>query len=382
VAFNRASASTYRAFVGYNSSSANAVIQGVGGKGIEFNVNNDTFGSGTAMTINSSGNVGIGTTSPSKALHILSNAEAMLVDGSSTWGAALQIAGGGSARTYQLQSTGSGASEGTGKFLIVDKNASSATRFAIDSSGNVGIGTTSPSAKLDVTGTDTTPVTAGIRINTPNYPQLTLYSSAAGTDSKYWRLIGRSDGSAQIQTLNDSLAGEFSVISMRRSGSVGIGMTPDATYALDVNGPARFNLANGAGHATLWTFWNGCIYWNLDGLGGGCATWTASSRRFKEHIGPLDLDTNRLFDLRPVSFNWKKERGGYRDFGLIAEDVDKVYPMLVTHDQENKPFSVRYDLLSVLLLGQMQQAKKLAEQQSSEIRELREEIKSLKASIH
>ncbi|MFA6172026.1 MAG: hypothetical protein WC715_06290, partial [Patescibacteria group bacterium] len=53
-----------RAMLGYNNTTANAVIQGSATKGIEFNVNNNTFGSGAAMTILSDGNVGIGTTTP------------------------------------------------------------------------------------------------------------------------------------------------------------------------------------------------------------------------------------------------------------------------------------------------------------------------------
>ncbi|MCM2279209.1 MAG: hypothetical protein NDJ89_14125, partial [Oligoflexia bacterium] len=74
--------STYnlgRAKMGYDGASMNAVIQGGGGKGIEFNVNNDTFGSGTAMTITSGADVGIGTTSPSAKLHVAGSF--MLVNG-------------------------------------------------------------------------------------------------------------------------------------------------------------------------------------------------------------------------------------------------------------------------------------------------------------
>jgi hypothetical protein len=57
--------------VGYDQSSgAAAVVQGQAGKGVEFNVNSDTFGSGTAMVINSSGDVGIGTLTPGTKLHV------------------------------------------------------------------------------------------------------------------------------------------------------------------------------------------------------------------------------------------------------------------------------------------------------------------------
>jgi hypothetical protein len=61
-----------RAQFGYNGTTSNAVVQGGSGKGIEFNVNN-SFGLGTAMVINPSGNVGIGTKTPSQLLSVGSN---------------------------------------------------------------------------------------------------------------------------------------------------------------------------------------------------------------------------------------------------------------------------------------------------------------------
>ena len=59
-----------RAIFGYDSGLTAATVQGLSGKGIEFNVNNNTAGQGTAMYINTSGNVGIGTTSPYALLSI------------------------------------------------------------------------------------------------------------------------------------------------------------------------------------------------------------------------------------------------------------------------------------------------------------------------
>jgi hypothetical protein len=122
-----------RTMVGYGG--ANAVIQAGSGKGINFNVNNDSFNSGTAATITSTGNVGIGTTSPSQKLDVNGTA---LIRNTIYLGDDIQHWGDG----------------GTGMFFGTDtisfKNDGGNTRIHLASGGNVGIGTTSPSKKLHV----------------------------------------------------------------------------------------------------------------------------------------------------------------------------------------------------------------------------------------
>ena len=88
----------------------------------------------------------------------------------------------------------------------------------------------------------------------------------------------------------------------------------------------------------------------------------SSSKRYKEDILDLqNIKSEDVYKLRPVSFTWKGNK--QEDFGLIAEEVNEVIPKLV-HHQDDKPESVAYDKLSVLLL--------------LEITKLKEEIKKLK----
>jgi hypothetical protein len=79
---------------------------------------------------------------------------------------------------------------------------------------------------------------------------------------------------------------------------------------------------------------------------------TVSSARFKDNITSLKLDSDLIAKLSPRSFTWKTD--GTSSFGLIAEEVEDVYPELVTYDADGKPASVKYDLLSVLLLDYLQ----------------------------
>jgi hypothetical protein len=79
-----------------------------------------------------------------------------------------------------------------------------------------------------------------------------------------------------------------------------------------------------------------------------------SSRRFKEQIKAIEETSKALFSLRPVSFRYKKEidPAGTPQFGLVAEEVEKVNPDLIVRDKEGKPYSVRYDQVNAMLLNE------------------------------
>ena len=79
-----------------------------------------------------------------------------------------------------------------------------------------------------------------------------------------------------------------------------------------------------------------------------------SSRRFKDGIKPMDKASESLFALKPVTFRYKKkiDPTSTSQFGLVAEEVEKVDPALVVHDKEGKPYSVRYDQVNAMLLNE------------------------------
>ena len=81
---------------------------------------------------------------------------------------------------------------------------------------------------------------------------------------------------------------------------------------------------------------------------------TTSSALFKDEIEPMDKASEALFALRPVAFRYKKDidPAGTPQFGLVAEDVDKVNPNLIVRDKEGKPYSVRYDQVNAMLLNE------------------------------
>lgn len=79
-----------------------------------------------------------------------------------------------------------------------------------------------------------------------------------------------------------------------------------------------------------------------------------SSRDFKDNIVDTTIDTSKVFDLRTVDYQYKAT--GQKSFGFIAEEVAEVLPDLVNYE-EDKPFSINYSLLSVLLLEELKKVK-------------------------
>jgi hypothetical protein len=79
----------------------------------------------------------------------------------------------------------------------------------------------------------------------------------------------------------------------------------------------------------------------------------SSSIRYKENVNDLGSDSEGIYDLRPVSFNYKNRSCTRREVGLIAEEVQQVYPSLVIHNDCGLPETVRYQELPILMLNEM-----------------------------
>ncbi len=110
---------------------------------------------------------------------------------------------------------------------------------------------------------------------------------------------------------------------------------------------------------------------------------TASSRRFKDEIKPMDKASEAIFALKPVTFRYKKEIDptGMSQFGLVAEDVEKVSPDLVARDREGKLYTVRYDQVNAMLLNEFLKEHRKVEGQEATITELRSAAAKQEATI-
>ena len=79
-----------------------------------------------------------------------------------------------------------------------------------------------------------------------------------------------------------------------------------------------------------------------------------SGARFKDSIKPMDKASEAILALKPVTFHYKHELDPDRipQFGLVAEQVEKVNPDLVVRDAEGKVFTVRYEAVNAMLLNE------------------------------
>src|SRR6266566_2665139 len=109
----------------------------------------------------------------------------------------------------------------------------------------------------------------------------------------------------------------------------------------------------------------------------------ASSARFKGEIKPMDKESDAILALKPVTFHYKKELDpdGTLQFGLVAEEVEKVNPDLVVRDKEGKPYTVRYDQVNAMLLNEFLKEHKKVQNLEATVAQQRQEMKTVIARL-
>jgi hypothetical protein len=105
-----------------------------------------------------------------------------------------------------------------------------------------------------------------------------------------------------------------------------------------------------------------------------------SSERFKKDIKPMDKASEAVLALKPVTFRYKAaiDQDRIPQFGLIAEEVEKVNPDLVVRDTEGKPYTVRYDAVNAMLLNEFLKEHRKVQEQAREIQQQKATISELK----
>jgi hypothetical protein len=220
------------------------------------------------------------------------------------------------------------------------------------------------------------------------YTNTGSYNSAHGFEALFNNTTGNSNTAEGWATLFNNTTGNNNIALGHLAGSnlttgsnnidighpgsakdnevIRIGTIQKATYIAGING-----ITTSGGVA---------VYINSHGQLGTLT----SSRRFKQDIEDMGEASEKLMRLRPVTFRYNDaaEKGPHAlQYGLIAEEVARVYPDLVQYDKQGKPFTVYYHLLTPMLLNELQKEHRQVEAQKAEITVLKQTQASAIASL-
>jgi hypothetical protein len=296
------------------------------------------------LSVNPSGNVGIGTNTPAQSLEvegITSLGPAGSVYGYSVNGSYPTIGFNAYGPSYIAGATGYGGilqfQNGDGKLIYyTSSNVSAGTAhanfplFTIAANGLVGIGTT-----------------------TPAFGQLQV--QAVGSTAIYANALGSNDG---VTGNSDTGAG------VNGNSSFGYGIFGNSASGYGVYGTSNTNYGVYGSSGT-----NYAGYFSGDVHVTGCLSATnlacASDERLKRDITPLSYGLPEVLKLRPVTWQWKDATRTEPNLGLVAQDVEPVLPELIIHNADNKgALGLNYmGLIPVLIKGMQEQQAQIEDQQ-------------------
>jgi hypothetical protein len=217
-----------------------------------------------------------------------------------------------------------------------------------------------------------------------------MTNTASGVNSLYTNTEGEANTADGVQALFSNVKGDtntaigFSALFRNTSGSnnvalgafAGSGLTTGSNN-IDIVAPGAagesgtIRIGKSGTHHTA--FMQG-IYGTPVSSGvavvvnsGGKLGVATSSARYKEEIKPMNNASEALLALKPVTFRYKTEIDPDKQpqFGLVAEEVEKVNPDLVARDENGKVFTVRYDAVNAMLLNEfLKEHRKVEEQET------------------
>ena len=108
-----------------------------------------------------------------------------------------------------------------------------------------------------------------------------------------------------------------------------------------------------------------------------------SSQRFKDEIKPMNKASEAILALKPVTFRYKHELDpkGIPQFGLVAEQVEKVNPDLVARDAQGKVYTVRYEAVNAMLLNEFLKEHRKVQEQEAMITQVKSTVAKQEATI-
>ena len=325
------------------------------------------------VTFNSSGNVGVGTLTPTNLLQIRKDQSAAETYGivqndgaaSSTTYAGWMIQDGAVVRSgIRRQRDGAASATQVGTFSGTSPLAlwaGDAERVRIDTSGNLGIGTTSPTSRLTIgSGSYSAPSAGTSGLYTDASLGLVMLAN------KFY--FGRTDGnvSATIDSSGNLLVGTTSAVANQgviqaKSAVTGGPAQYSATNTVYNSGSNNWSFGMNSGGAFV-IYINPAVGGNLGVyLAAGSTSWTANSdERLKDINGPLENALSSVGSLRAVKYTLKADEQDVKTqrVGVIAQDVKAVLPEIVDENQDGY-LGIRYAEITPLLVAAIQEQQTL-----------------------
>ena len=302
------------------------------------------FDSNTLVIDATNNRVGVGTASPSVALDISSG------NGRTT--AAWQVSNNGIITSYTANTTGSLISNDSVAPIIFSPN--NTERMRIDSSGNVGIGTSSPAQKLTLgannvfrlqTGSvtlDCTPTPGGI--------DGFVWNQSVSTGYYDWATAG--NVRMRIDSSGNLLVGTTSVIALGKQSIL---------YSGALNRALSIQTSTGDGNAVAFVNSSGTVVGQIYQNASSTAYNTSSDYRLKENIAPMTGALAAVQALKPVTYKWKAD--GSNGQGFIAHELQAVVPDCVSGEKDAvnedgsiKPQGIDTSFLVATLTAALQEA--------------------------
>jgi hypothetical protein len=202
-------------------------------------------------------------------------------------------------------------------------------------------------------------------------------NTANGSGALVSNTMGNNNTADGFQALANNTTGSFNIALGNGAGS-GVTTADDVicigTAGADVSHSCYIgNIFNQSSPSGL------AVFVNSDGKLGTAP----SSRRFKEDIKPIDKASEAILALQPVTFRYRKDFNPkpIAQFGLVAEEVEKVNPDLIVRDKEGKPYSVRYDQVNAMLLNEFLKEHRKVEKLEATIARQQKQIEALTAGL-
>jgi hypothetical protein len=263
----------------------------------------------------------------------------------------------------------------------VENTAIGLSALALNNKGNGNTASGSFALNLNTTGNDNTATGLSALGNNKTGNNNTAF----GTGALFSNTIGIENTASGFQALMKSIGGSHNVAVGTNAGA---NLTNgNANIYLGNTGAATESSTMRLGQIQTRTFIAGIFSKPVSGgmqvviNSAGQLGTVVSSARYKQDIQTMGENSQRLYQLRPVTFRYKHDAQRARQYGLVAEEVAKVYPELVVRGSKGEVESVQYYQLIPMLLNELQYQQHALIAQSAELAELKSQNQRLEAAL-